>query len=81
MIFRNRNNINKDKPEFSFTQDERDGTMRRFTLKGQVGINESAIMEHKPNNAIELSCTHAIINMSMVSMFSSAGIRVILAAQ
>ena len=47
MIFKNRNNTNKDKPEFSFTQDERSGTTRRFTLKGQVGVKESAVMEYK----------------------------------
>jgi len=80
MIFRGRRNTSKEKPEFSFIQDERSGTTRRFTLKGQVGVNESAIMERKLDDAIELGCTRVIINMSLVSMFTSAGIRVILAA-
>ena len=80
MIFRSRSNTIKEKPEFSFTQDERSGTTRRFTLKGQVGLKESAVIEYKLGEAIELGCTRAIINMSMVTMFTSAGIRVILAA-
>ena len=71
---------NKDKQEFSFDLAEHSGTMRRFTLKGKVSVNESAVIEHKLNEAIELGCTRVIINMNFVSMFTSAGIRVILAA-
>ena len=77
MIYRG-NNTNKEKLEFSFTQDE--GTMYRFTLKGQVGFKEAAVMERKLDHAISTGATRININMKQVSMFTSAAIRVILLA-
>jgi anti-anti-sigma factor len=79
-MIRSNSGANKEKPEFSFTQEERNGTTRRFTLKGQVRLNESAEIERKLNDAISAGCTRVIINMRMVTIFTSAGIRVILAA-
>ena len=80
MNIRRGSNANKEKQEFSFTETERSGTTRRFALKGKVSVNESAVMERELEYAIFSGCTRVIINMSLVSIFTSAGIRVILAA-
>jgi anti-anti-sigma factor len=80
MMLRGGNNTNNEKHEFSFNLDERIGTTRRFILKGRVSVNEAAFMERELEYAIQSGCTTVIINMSRVSMFTSAGIRVILAA-
>jgi anti-anti-sigma factor len=73
-----KSNINSDKYEFSFVEDSRDGKMCRFTLKGQVSIKEASEMEHKLERAAESGCNNIIINMCFVTMFTSAGIRVVL---
>jgi anti-anti-sigma factor len=65
--------------DFSFVQDSRNGQKCRFTLKGQVSIKEASEMEHKLGRAAESGCNHIIIDMCSVSMFTSAGIRVVLA--
>jgi len=80
MNLRGRSTANKEKQEFSFDLAERTETTRRFTLKGLVSVKEAAFMERELEYAIESGCTRVIINMSLVSMFTSAGIRVIFAA-
>lgn len=66
--------------EFSFVLDERFGATRRLTLKGQVSANASVVIEDKLGDVIKWGCTRIVINMRQVSLLTSAGIRVILAA-
>ena len=70
--------VNNAKHEFSFVEEHISKSTRRFTLKGRVTVNEASVMEFKMNESIKSGCERIIINMSLVSMFTSAGIRVIL---
>ena len=73
-----KSNINTEKHEFSFVKDSHNDQMCRFILKGQVSIKEASEIEHKLERAVESGCNHIIIDMCFVSMFTSAGIRVVL---
>jgi len=77
MDFRGQNEKSND--EFSFVEDEWSGETYHFTMKGQVSAREASHMEHKLMRAIEAGGRRIIINMCFVNIFSSAGIRVVLA--
>ena len=64
--------------DFSFVEEQRIGGSRYFTLTGIVHINGAAFMEGILGKAVKDGCDHIIINMSLVSLFSSAAIRVVL---
>jgi anti-anti-sigma factor len=66
------------KNEFSFVEDSYNGKICRFTLKGQVSIKEASEMEHRLERAVKSGRYHIIIDMCFVTMFTSAGIRVVL---
>ena len=72
----------KDNPtylkEFSITEDRRDGNRIYFLVKGQVFINEASIMEKVLQEAAQEDNYDIILDMKEVTVFGSAGIRVVL---
>lgn len=72
------NEEQKKMREFSFTEDRCEGKQRFYTLKGRISTNEATYMQSVLDNAFNAGCTHIVINMSLVYLLSSAGIRVIL---
>lgn len=69
----------KNMQDFSFTEDMREGMKCFYTLKGRISVNEATYIENVLNRAVQSGCNHMVINMSLVYMFSSAAIRVVLA--
>jgi anti-anti-sigma factor len=67
-----------ERNEFSFVEGRRNGQECRFIMKGQVSIKEASEMELKLGRAIGSGHYHIVIDMCSVSMFTSAGIRVVL---
>ncbi|MDR2546325.1 MAG: STAS domain-containing protein [Lachnospiraceae bacterium] len=68
-----------DGNDFSFTEDRRMGTSYFFTMRGRVTMSEASHVEYILNKALGAGCTYLVINMCFVKIFTSAGIRVILA--
>ena len=64
--------------DFLFTEDRSIEGTCYFTLRGTVNVNGAAYMEGMLEKAVKGGCNHIIINMSLVSLFSSAAIRVVL---
>ena len=63
---------------FSFVLNSQSETTRYYILTGQVFASEALYMEKELERAYGLGCNRIIINMALVKMFSSAGIKVIL---
>jgi len=78
MDFIGRQGSGSNSGEFSIVQDNSYGASCHFTLSGQVSTNEAAFMESSLEKAMQQGCTNIVVNMCLVSYFSSAGIRVVL---
>ena len=66
------------KREFSITKDKRIGDSIYYIVKGQVFINEASRMETVLQEAVDAGNCNIVIDMQEVSVFGSAGIRVVL---
>ena len=78
MVYGNDKN-NSGGDQFSFIKDSEYGGTRHFVLKGRIFANEAAYMERELDHALWLGCKRIVIDMSLVKVFTSGGIRVILA--
>jgi anti-anti-sigma factor len=64
--------------DFSFTEEKRDDGIYYCTIKGKVSINEALYIEHTLEKVMQSGCRHIIMNMCLVNMLTSVGIRAIL---
>jgi anti-anti-sigma factor len=64
--------------EFSITEEKLDEGICYFTVKGRISLNEASYIENTLEKAMQSGCKHIIMNMCLVNMLTSAGIRVIL---
>jgi len=63
---------------FSFVEDSRDFNSCHFTVKGRINIIHAGYMQQQLEKCIESGRINIVINMCLVTFFSSSGIRTIL---